>query len=103
MIRRPPRSTLFPYTTLFRSRDHDERDLLHRGEVEAFVEGAGRGGAVADIDQPYSRLASQLEGQRDSGHHRDHVSEMRDLAEVPFLEIVEMDVQLAPARGAVGL
>src|SRR5256885_9571198 len=24
MIRRPPRSTLFPYTTLFRSRRHDE-------------------------------------------------------------------------------
>src|SRR5207247_8854171 len=23
MIRRPPRSTLFPYTTLFRSRSHD--------------------------------------------------------------------------------
>src|SRR3712207_8921928 len=23
MIRRPPRSTLFPYTTLFRSRGHD--------------------------------------------------------------------------------
>src|SRR5438270_3108531 len=26
MIRRPPRSTLFPYTTLFRSRQHDLRD-----------------------------------------------------------------------------
>src|SRR3712207_8257027 len=25
MIRRPPRSTLFPYTTLFRSKDIDER------------------------------------------------------------------------------
>src|SRR5256884_6709363 len=25
MIRRPPRSTLFPYTTLFRSRDAEER------------------------------------------------------------------------------
>src|SRR3712207_7080829 len=25
MIRRPPRSTLFPYTTLFRSRHDDER------------------------------------------------------------------------------
>src|SRR3712207_6957342 len=24
MIRRPPRSTLFPYTTLFRSRQHEE-------------------------------------------------------------------------------
>src|SRR2546430_4344129 len=36
MIRRPPRSTLFPYTTLFRSRGRDgprratrERQLLH--------------------------------------------------------------------------
>src|SRR2546427_3306367 len=28
MIRRPPRSTLFPYTTLFRSRDH--RGERHR-------------------------------------------------------------------------
>src|SRR3712207_7261683 len=26
MIRRPPRSTLFPYTTLFRSALHDVRD-----------------------------------------------------------------------------
>src|SRR5688572_32265687 len=25
MIRRPPRSTLFPYTTLFRSADHGQR------------------------------------------------------------------------------
>src|SRR5438105_14761765 len=27
MIRRPPRSTLFPYTTLFRSRTRDRRSL----------------------------------------------------------------------------
>src|SRR5256885_7917037 len=26
MIRRPPRSTLFPYTTLFRSQDRDQQD-----------------------------------------------------------------------------
>src|SRR2546422_7036169 len=32
MIRRPPRSTLFPYTTLFRSC----LDVLERGRVEAF-------------------------------------------------------------------
>src|SRR5258708_33890249 len=32
MIRRPPRSTLFPYTTLFRSRINPER--LHRIQVE---------------------------------------------------------------------
>src|SRR2546426_1219667 len=32
MIRRPPRSTLFPYTTLFRSRDAGEQ-LARRGEA----------------------------------------------------------------------
>src|SRR4051794_41258279 len=37
MIRRPPRSTLFPYTTLFRSR----RRLLDAGRD---VPGDGRGG-----------------------------------------------------------
>src|SRR2546422_8511121 len=31
MIRRPPRSTLFPYTTLFRS-DHDDLGVLHGRE-----------------------------------------------------------------------
>src|SRR3712207_7029971 len=32
MIRRPPRSTLFPYTTLFRSQDHrGRRDRGPRG------------------------------------------------------------------------
>src|SRR3989454_7361992 len=30
MIRRPPRSTLFPYTTLFRSRRHGARQGPHR-------------------------------------------------------------------------
>src|SRR5262245_64669906 len=39
MIRRPPRSTLFPYTTLFRSRDGGNRnarlvgDLTDRGAL----------------------------------------------------------------------
>src|SRR5256885_11940985 len=34
MIRRPPRSTLFPYTTLFRSAVRRRRRLL-RGDVDA--------------------------------------------------------------------
>src|SRR3712207_9008085 len=35
MIRRPPRSTLFPYTTLFRS-EGDIRDLLGGGDQQEF-------------------------------------------------------------------
>src|SRR5256885_5274699 len=35
MIRRPPRSTLFPYTTLFRSKDPAKLALLTAGEDRA--------------------------------------------------------------------
>src|SRR3712207_7137744 len=38
MIRRPPRSTLFPYTTLFRSSHDDPRDFLP--ETTAYLEQA---------------------------------------------------------------
>src|SRR3712207_9351821 len=41
MIRRPPRSTLFPYTTLFRSGGRERalgrRGVLHVGELVALV------------------------------------------------------------------
>src|SRR2546422_2616849 len=41
MIRRPPRSTLFPYTTLFRSVEEDggRVDLRHLGQRLAAVQG----------------------------------------------------------------
>src|SRR5256885_4006359 len=42
MIRRPPRSTLFPYTTLFRSL-HPDRSRLHRAS------GAAAGGAPTSL------------------------------------------------------
>src|SRR5438270_5242418 len=45
VIRRPPRSTLFPYTTLFRSRlvdDEPDRDLLLAQEGGRLRDQAGR-------------------------------------------------------------
>src|SRR3712207_7660864 len=46
MIRRPPRSTLFPYTTLFRSRD--ERVRLSRDRRSVDVRRPGAVGAEQD-------------------------------------------------------
>src|SRR3712207_8873631 len=59
MIRRPPRSTLFPYTTLFRSGDHPHVDLgprvdlpeVDREPVGEHEEVAGRD-AVRDLVLP---------------------------------------------------
>src|SRR5256885_4412208 len=50
MIRRPPRSTLFPYTTLFRSQ-HAHHHRLETGLAELVVEvGRGRGLGQVDVD-----------------------------------------------------
>src|SRR3712207_7146342 len=56
MIRRPPRSTLFPYTTLFRSHDEHvapdrQRDRLHNFQRHACGQ-ARRATARADAGGP---------------------------------------------------
>src|SRR2546428_6346217 len=62
MIRRPPRSTLFPYTTLFRSSPFRERLLVLSGldleEADALPgEGAG--------DHPRDRKSTRLNSSHD--------------------------------------
>src|SRR5256885_9097682 len=52
MIRRPPRSTLFPYTTLFRSRVRRR----HRIQVEEL---SGRGSHLGRIDQPVAARSEE--------------------------------------------
>src|SRR2546430_9085112 len=37
MIRRPPRSTLFPYTTLFRSHEADKRKNIPTAEFQSVL------------------------------------------------------------------
>src|SRR2546422_4839134 len=50
MIRRPPRSTLFPYTTLFRSRVVDEYVRVGGKLAQALVEFRHPGFIVGGID-----------------------------------------------------
>src|SRR2546430_10471711 len=53
MIRRPPRSTLFPYTTLFRSRDNRVGVLEERvGEVGEHCALRGRARSIGQIELP---------------------------------------------------
>src|SRR3712207_8233604 len=49
MIRRPPRSTLFPYTTLFRSSGHVRVRQQAENEVSSYVVGVDVGGTFTDL------------------------------------------------------
>src|SRR3712207_6932574 len=73
MIRRPPRSTLFPYTTLFRS---CRRAALPRG-LPRGGRGAGRGraaqGSVASARDP----SRGRRGGRPDRRSEEHTSELQ--------------------------
>src|SRR2546429_2311010 len=56
MIRRPPRSTLFPYTTLFRS--VEERRPGHLPAEDQGRRVAGRSGPPEGLDRKSTRLNS---------------------------------------------
>src|SRR3712207_8527808 len=70
MIRRPPRSTLFPYTTLFRS------GLLGEFFEHAFAQAAAAGEvAVADADRVDGRVVA--DGEFDRLRSEEHTSEIQ--------------------------
>src|SRR2546422_8470483 len=67
MIRRPPRSTLFPYTTLFRS--VDETDDGSDQALEAAI--------VEPMDHVEHSHASPLHGRARNRRSEEHTSELQ--------------------------
>src|SRR5256885_8276863 len=74
MIRRPPRSTLFPYTTLFRS--HSNRASSRRARNRASVEVRGETRATALPPAPRSTVAARLRASSQS-RSEEHTSELQ--------------------------
>src|SRR5687767_15774722 len=82
MLRRPPRSTLFPYTTLFRSKDHSKLQLRLASWLEAKEDDLGicvfPGAADTSLEQPLPGSRPM----RGGGERRseEHTSELQSLA-----------------------
>src|SRR5687767_15639803 len=83
MIRRPPRSTLFPYTTLFRSRD---RGRAGRHAALRRARHPARPDAGAALDRPRGRAAGRRADRQRAGQppldsrSEEHTSELQSLA-----------------------
>src|SRR3989442_11268664 len=83
MIRRPPRSTLFPYTTLFRSRRRAET-----GDLAVHAVGGRMVGRFGRDDSPYVADGRRLvgahprpeqarDGDRGDDRSEEHTSELQ--------------------------
>src|SRR2546425_9176395 len=81
MIRRPPRSTLFPYTTLFRS-------LGLSATALARIAGVGRGVTPSSVPHPTLKSSPatssaplrDASGRRGGPRSEEHTSELQSLA-----------------------
>src|SRR3712207_9371036 len=73
MIRRPPRSTLFPYTTLFRSH------RLHDGVVPGVVAAAAGPAGGPGCRSPPNTVDPGARGKARTAHRRseEHTSELQ--------------------------
>src|SRR5690606_41488474 len=87
ILRRPPRSTLFPYTTLFRS-----RDALARGGVMRDLDGRQRRDGTLAAREPLGAL----------GQLRDVAEDLGDLLVVERL-LLEQLLREPVEDGAVGV
>src|SRR5256885_5442792 len=85
MIRRPPRSTLFPYTTLFRSTDPTELEAVFPPDPATVVGAeavAEAGGVVAETDgsagtPPTWTLPTELVAVLPPPRSEEHTSELQ--------------------------
>src|SRR3712207_8014161 len=74
MMRRPPRSTLFPYTTLFRSEAISKSD---EGKPSASVRHRTKGSAVPGVPLPGPGTASVGVRQKVCTRSEEHTSELQ--------------------------
>src|SRR3712207_4056119 len=96
MIRRPPRSTLFPYTTLFRSLEQTQSEVrseflnkLARGQVRTgVVSSIVNFGAFVDLGGVDGLVhVSEL-----SWKHIDHPSEVVEVGQEVTVEVLDVDL-----------
>src|SRR2546425_6796743 len=81
MIRRPPRSTLFPYTTLFRSWMAGSSSTIRMCSPAMFVSGA----------------AKRLDGRGGARRSEEHTSELQSLAYLVCRLLLEKKKKTATA------
>src|SRR5256886_10794197 len=94
MIRRPPRSTLFPYTTLFRSRvDRDSEDARRVGPdfVRGVEQDAQRRGR-------YPRRRGRARVARGTARSEEHTSELQSQSNLVCRLLLEKKKHIRAAQ-----
>src|SRR2546427_9467072 len=102
MIRRPPRSTLFPYTTLFRSRPRELiREAIYLSQLRGGLLG-GHGRIVDGLHDVGDQFLRAQHRAGETGRSEEHTSELQSQSNLVCRLLLEkkkkeqrrLDVQL---------
>ena len=94
MIRRPPRSTLFPYTTLFRS---DDFRLVHRELHDRLVINQHR--PFTTIPESMSYVDTEFSRIEDTGENKEKILMLKDFNKyLIFMEKYFSDKKAKPLK-----
>src|SRR5260370_3774585 len=74
MIRRPPRSTLFPYTTLFRSLPCCHCSRCHREKSTYWIDSSGRGDRLPIVKASYKATSSGRRSEEHTSELQSHLN-----------------------------
>src|SRR2546422_351766 len=97
MIRRPPRSTLFPYTTLFRSVEIRQRQMLLRDSPgQILVE------VVDQIDHEDEQREAERRQEKHLGPFAQHVAIERRHRALPGLRMRHTPIRPTTAKSRFG-
>src|SRR5438270_10659157 len=95
MIRRPPRSTLFPYTTLFRSAGVEGRGVLRH----ALRRGMGAGGRpVLSAASAGHQGRGGSRGRQRRGRSEEHTSELQSQSNLVCRLLLEKKKKILEVR-----
>src|SRR2546427_6996346 len=94
MIRRPPRSTLFPYTTLFRSggAEHAVLHLLYARFWHKVLFDLG----YVSTPEPFTRLVNQGTILGEDGRSEEHTSELQSQSNLVCRLLLEKKKKYGP-------
>src|SRR2546429_4730238 len=76
MIRRPPRSTLFPYTTLFRSRTR-ERLLVSPSKMKPRISDESKTATIPGFVPPNQNVIAIADSANAANRSEEHTSELQ--------------------------
>src|SRR3712207_7081894 len=95
MIRRPPRSTLFPYTTLFRS---ENVELISQGGVPLITAKTLVAASTTDCTSAPSAVGTTIAGVKRSEEHTSELQSRQYLVCRLLLEKKKNQIQPSPSK-----